>query len=167
MFSILPWSAKRLPVRRENDQAIYSLRHEVNRLFEDFLRTPWEGASLMMPGDETLGAVPMRIDMSETDKELVLKAELPGLTDKDVEVSVNHEMLTIRGEKKQEKEEQNESGWYRIERQYGSFSRSIPLPYEVDVDKIEALFKNGVLTIKMPKLAGSQKSGKTISVKSI
>lgn len=166
MFSILPWSAKRLPVRREDDQAIHSLRHEVNRLFEDFLWAPWEGSSPMMTDDEMFGAVPTRIDMSETDKELVIRAELPGLADRDIEVSVNQEMLTIRGEEKQEKE-QNEKGWYRMERQYGSFSRSIPLPYEIDVNKIEALFKNGVLTIKMPKLAIDQKSGKTISVKSI
>jgi HSP20 family protein len=169
MLSILPWSAKRLPVRREDDHAVHTLHHEVNRLFEDFLRTPWEGlgsTSMMVGGDEVFGAVSPRIDMSESDKELVVKAELPGLMDKDIEVYVNHETLTIRGEKKQEKEE-NEKGWYRMERQYGSFSRSIPLPYEVDTDRIEALLKNGVLTVKMPKLPVSQKSGKTVSVKNI
>ncbi|MBX9692306.1 MAG: Hsp20/alpha crystallin family protein [Cyanobacteria bacterium] len=104
--------------------------------------------------------------MSETDKELLIKVELPGMTEKDLDISITGDLLTISGEKKQEKEE-TEKGWYRMERQYGSFSRSIPLPYEIDRDKAEALYKHGVLTVKLPKSAAQQKSAKSIAVKSV
>ena len=169
MFNLKPWSAKRLPIHREEEHPIYSLQREMNRVFDDFFRAPaWEGFGEFseLATERFMGDVSPRIDMSETDKELVLKAELPGMTEKDVDISITRDMLTISGEKKQEKE-QTEKGWYRMERHYGSFTRSIPLPYEIESDKAEALYKNGVLTIRLPKSAVQQKATRTIPIKPV
>lgn len=170
MFNLIPWTSKRVPIHREEQHPVYSLQRDMNRLFDDFFRGQgqlWEGfGEFPSLGREHFwsDATP-RIDMSETDKELLIKVDLPGMTEKDVDISLNHDVLTISGEKKQEKE-QNEKGWYRMERQYGSFSRSIPLPYEIETDKAEALYKNGVLTVKLPKSVTQMKSSKSIPVKS-
>lgn len=167
MFNLAPWS-KRLPIRREEEHPVYSLQREMNRLFDDFFRTPtWErfGEFPALATEQFWGDVTPRVDMTETDKELLVKVELPGMTEKDIDISISRDVLTISGEKKQEKE-QNEKGWYRMERQYGSFSRSIPLPYEIESDKVEALYKNGILSIKLPKSAMQQKATKSITVKS-
>lgn len=167
MFNLTPWSVKRLPVRREEEHPVYSLQREMNNLFEDFFRTPLGerfGETPSHVREEILGDVTPRVDMSETDKELFVKVELPGMSEKDVDISVSRDVLTISGEKKQEKE-QTEKGWYRMERQYGSFSRSIPLPYEIESERAEAQYKNGVLSIKLPKTAVQQKATKSIPVK--
>lgn len=164
-----PWTAKKhLPVRREEEHPVYSLQREMNKVFDDFFGArSWEGFGEFpaLATEHFMGDVTPRIDMSETDKELLLKVELPGMSEKDVEISINRDLLTISGEKKQENEH-TEKGWYRMERQYGSFSRSIPLPYEVESDKVEAVYKNGVISIKLPKSAVQQKATKSIPVKS-
>jgi HSP20 family protein len=169
MFNLTPWTAKRLPMRREEEHPAYSLQREMNRIFDDFFRAPsWErfGEFPSFPSEQSFGDVTPHIDMSETDKELLVKVELPGMTEKDIDISIARDLLTISGEKKQEKE-QTEKGWYRMERHYGSFSRSIPLPYEIESDKAEAIYKNGVLSIKLPKSVMQQKAAKSITVKSI
>lgn len=170
MFNLTPWTSKRLPIRREEEHPVYSLQREMNRFFDEFFRgsgNVWERFGEFPPlygEQQSITEITPHIDMSETDKELVVKVDLPGMTDKDVDISINRDLLTITGEKKQEKE-QNEKGWYRMERQYGSFSRSIPLPYEIEADKAEALYKNGVLTVKLPKSAVQQRAVKNITVK--
>ncbi len=169
MFNVTPWTAKRLAIRHEEQHPIYSLQREMNRVFEDFFRAPsFEhfGDVPAFANEQFVGDVTPRIDMSETDKEILVKVELPGMTEKDVDISINRDVLTISGEKKQEKEH-SEKGWYRMERQYGSFSRSIPLPYEIESDKVEAIYKNGVLSIKLPKSAVQQRATKSISVKTV
>jgi HSP20 family protein len=90
------------------------------------------------------------VDVIEDDDKVVVKAELPGLTDKDVDISVVDNTLTIKGEKKQE-EEKKEKGYHRLERSYGMFQRSIMLPASVTSEKAKASFKNGVLEIELPK----------------
>jgi HSP20 family protein len=169
MLNLTPWRAKRLPVHREEEQhPIYSLQREMNRVFDDFFRTPMFepfGDFTIPTTEQFVGELTPRVDMSETDKEIVVKTELPGMTEKDVDVSIARDSLTISGEKKQEKE-QNEKGWYRMERQYGSFTRTIPLPCEIESEKAEALFKNGVLTVKLPKSTAPQRGSKSITVKS-
>lgn len=167
MFNLTPWAGRRQPVRREEEHSVYSLQREMNRLFDEFFRAPmWErfGEFPAASTEHFWGDVTPRIDMSETDKELLVKVELPGMTEKDVDISISGDMLTISGEKKQEKE-QNEKGWYRMERQYGSFYRTIPLPYEIESDRAEALYKNGVLSIKLPKTAARASATKSIAVK--
>jgi len=91
-----------------------------------------------------------RIDVKETDKSFVIEAELPGLNKDDFKLSIENNILTLEGEKKHEHEDQND-GYYRSERSYGKFSRSFRLTEEVDSSKVNAEYKNGILTIDVPK----------------
>jgi HSP20 family protein len=104
------------------------------------------------------------IDVKETDKDMIITAELPGINEKDVEVLLEDGALTIKGEKKEEREEKGEN-FYHCERVYGSFDRSIPLHEGLDTTKVDARFKNGVLTIDIPKTADSQSvKGRKVSI---
>ena len=105
------------------------------------------------------------IDMSEDEKAYKISAELPGLDAKDVDVSVSGNMLVLKGEKRQEKEEKDKN-YYFSERAYGSFQRTFELPASVDRDKVAADFSKGVLTITLPKTPEAQKPQKKIEVKS-
>lgn len=118
------------------------LRREMDDLWSRFFGAPSETVrtSIWMPS----------IDISETDGEIHVKAELPGLETKDIDVNVSGDLLTIRGEKKEETETEEES-YHARERYYGSFQRSIRLPSEVKSENAEASFKNGVLNLKLPK----------------
>jgi HSP20 family protein len=120
------------------------LRREIDRLWEDFFgpsRRAFEPlAEAWMPA----------IDVSESEDTVTVKAEIPGMEAKDIEISMVGDTLTIKGEKKAEKEEKGES-YHLVERSYGSFIRSIRMPAPVDPDKIEANYKNGVLTVTCPK----------------
>jgi HSP20 family protein len=89
-------------------------------------------------------------DVSETEKELIIKAEVPGIDKKDININLSDGLLTIKGEKKHEKEEESEN-YHRVERRYGTFSRTVRLPFEVEVDKVDATYKDGVLKITVPK----------------
>jgi HSP20 family protein len=121
------------------------LRRDMDRVFEDFWRDfGWGQAA--QPGM----AVSPRIDISETDTELRIEVELPGINEKDVEVVLGHGRLTIKGEKKQQKEEQKKD-YHMVERSYGSFARSIGLPFEADPNQVAAAFVRGVLTVTVPK----------------
>jgi HSP20 family protein len=102
--------------------------------------------------------------VTDDEKAFRVAVELPGMTDKDVSVTVKDRLLTISGEKTEEKEKKDKDV-YRRERAYGSFRRTIELPGDVDTGKIEAAFKNGVLTIDLPKTKEAQESVKKISVK--
>lgn len=105
------------------------------------------------------------VDVTETDKAFEIAAELPGMEEKNIEVSVSDGVLTIKGEKQEDKEEKKKD-YYLSERTYGSFQRSFEVPKGVDLDKIEASFKKGVLTVTLPKTAEAQKAEKKIAVKS-
>lgn len=94
-------------------------------------------------------------DVSETDEHIIVKADLPGVDVKDIDISIVGNVLTVKGEKKQEKEEKGES-YHRIERSYGSFSRSISLPAEVNPEAVEAVYKDGVLKLTIPKAEKSK-----------
>lgn len=102
------------------------------------------------------------LDVSETKNEIVVKAEVPGMDPKDIDVSISDGVLSIRGERRQEKEEKEED-YHLVERSYGSFARSIALPKEVKHDKISASYKNGVLKIVLPKSEEAKK--KEIKIK--
>jgi len=120
-----------------------TLRREMDRLFERFFGEP---IGLERP----TGMWTPQTDVTETKDSVSIKAELPGLEAKDVEVSVSGDMLIIKGEKKQEKEEKDEHR-HLVERTHGAFSRMVRLPAPVAADKIKATFKNGVLTVTLPK----------------
>jgi HSP20 family protein len=105
------------------------------------------------------------VDVAEREKDYEITAELPGMDEKDIEVSLSDDVLTIKGEKKEEKEERQKD-YHVSERRYGSFQRSLRVPDGVDANKIEAKFKNGVLTLILPKSPEAQKKKKKIEVKS-
>lgn len=110
------------------------------------------------------GAFLPKVNVSEGDKEIKVTAELPGLTEKDVDVSVSRGRLTLKGEKKTEKEDQGKNFHY-LERLSGSFYREIPLPEHTDTDKAQAVFKNGVLTVTLQKLPGVTEERKKNPIK--
>jgi len=126
-------------------------RRQMDRLFEAF----FSGWPLAGRGE---GAFAPRLDVAETEKEVVVTAELPGLTEKDVEVTVADGRLIISGEKRSEREEKDGS-YQLLERSYGTFSRVVELPGAVQEDKAAATFKNGVLSVRVPK-SGESKARK-------
>ena len=147
-----------------------NLRREVDRLFEDFttspFRLPFRRPSFDIEpfwSPESWVAVPA-IDFVERDNGYEVHADLPGMDEKDIEVKVAGGVLTIKGEKHEEKEEKKPDFHLR-ERRSGSFERALRVPEGVDADKIEASFKKGVLAITLPKTAEAQKPVKTIEVK--
>ena len=133
------------------------MRREMDRLWDSFL----EGKRVRRYGEA--GEWLASIDVSETENDLIIRAELPGIDPKDIDISLNNGYLTIKGEKKQEKEEKDEN-YHLVERSYGSFSRSVQLPGEVQSEKIKASFKNGVLIVKIPKSKESKKKEIRIEV---
>jgi HSP20 family protein len=135
-------------IRWEPVRELNSLQHEVNRLFSAFFDTPGVGA-----GDGESGAIARwlpAMDLIETDNEFVLRADLPGLSEDDVKVELEDNVLTISGERKAEHEEREE-GFYRLERAHGKFQRSLTLPEGVDSDNVTATFDRGVLEVRIPK----------------
>jgi HSP20 family protein len=147
--NILPYKKESdLPVKREETGSFGLLRREIDRLFEDFTR------GVTFEPFRTIGKRTRRfsptVDVSETDKNVTVKIELPGMDDKDVKLSVMDGHLMIRGEKTEEKEEKKK-GYYRTERTFGEFRRVIPVPTGVDTKKLSTVFKKGLLSITLPK----------------
>ena len=127
-----------------------ALHREMNRLFDDALR-----GGLAPSGGQggSGGGTPMlapHMDVTETEREIRLQAELPGVAENDIEVSLNDDVLTIRAEKRQERREERQ-GVHINERAYGTFQRAIRLPFQVNPDQVQATFENGVLSVTLPK----------------
>jgi len=145
-----------------------SLRDQIDRLMEEFDRGLFPSRWLEMPPfsrltSEIRGLVPA-VDVIDEEKAYRVTAELPGLTDKDIEVTKDGDLLTIRGEKKEEREEK-EKGYFLSERHFGSVERSLRLPEGIDDSKIEAKFENGVLTVILPKTPEAVSKPKKIAIK--
>lgn len=153
-----------MQARREWELPFTSLQREMNRLFDNFFGglSPSSWAPLGRGGAESFTP---HIDVSETDKEIKVSAELPGMDENDIDVSLTKDTLTIRGEKKEEREDKGKD-YYRMERSYGSFSRNIPLPVEVNTDKVEATFKKGILYVTLPKTMSAIEKTKKVPIKS-
>jgi HSP20 family protein len=147
MRELVPWT-RRGEVTR--------LRNEVDHLFDRFF--DWRPFGGLLEG----GAWNPALDISETPNQVVVKAELPGMDPKEIDISLRDNVLTLKGERKQEKEEKEEN-YHRVERSYGSFMRSFRLPAEVATDKVNATYKDGVLTVKLHKTAKS--AAKKIEIK--
>lgn len=140
------------------DTPFRALRKRIDNMFEDFDNGFFDRDS----------AFALRSNVSETEDEICVTAELPGLTDKDVEVSIAGDHITIKGEKKSEKEEKKEEKgreFHRVERMSGSFHRSMRLPFEIDPDKVDATVKDGVLTVTVAKPAEVAAKTRKIDVK--
>ncbi len=117
-----------------------SLQKEMNRVFDNF----FDRDEPFRPGNYPL------MDVAETNESIIVKAELPGIDPKGVDISITDDNLTIKGEKHEEKEEK-EKHFHRVERSYGSFSRTINLPKSVNINKVKAEYQNGILEINLPK----------------
>ena len=162
---------KTAPAAANAPDAWRSLRTEMDRLFDRFaggwgmpsLRRMFETEPALRYESSFTMPSPA-VDISEDDGNYKVTAELPGMNEKEIEVVVSGDMLTLKGEKRQEKE-QKEKNFYLSERSYGSFQRSFYVPEGVDRDKIAADFSKGVLTITMPKTAKAVEQQKTIEVK--
>jgi HSP20 family protein len=131
------------------------MKKEIDRLFDRV----WEGDFPQLPA---MGNSAPALDISETKDAVVVKAEVPGMEAKDIQLSLHEQILTLKGEKKQEKEEKDEH-YYRVERSYGAFARTVRLPATVDGSKVTAAFKNGLLTVTLPKAPAAK--GTTIPIK--
>lgn len=144
MRALTPWTG------------VANLRQEMDRMLERMFDRKWDDFP-------AIGDWAPSMDLSETKDSLVAKIEVPGMDQRDIQVSLQENRLTIKGEKKQEKEDKDEQ-YHRVERSYGAFTRSVLLPVSVDASKVTATFKNGLLTVTMPKSQAAK--GTTIPIKS-
>jgi len=158
--SLIPWKREdqSLVRRSHDDDPFLQMRRRMNGVFDEILGRSssdlWNGANdIFAP----------QIELSENGNEVRINAELPGLDEKDVEVTLSGDLLTIKGEKKHEHEEEK-GDYYRTERSYGYFQRSVQLPRGVDADKASAKFKKGVLKVSIPKRAEAQSNRRRIEV---
>lgn len=159
---LVPWNRGRGLTRAREGDPFSALRRDMDRLFDDFWRgEPFRGFNV--PSPAFAGGWPT-LDVSETDKDYKITAELPGLEEKDVKLTLRDNVLVLSGEKRSEKEENGENR-HVSERFYGSFQRAIPFDAEVDPDKVVASFKNGVLTVTAPKNPAAQDRTKRIEIK--
>ena len=155
---LIPWSRNQeLAPTRDNFDPFLTLHREMNRLFDDVFRG-FGGAGLSPLMEGRYGWP--KVELNETDKTLTVSAELPGLDEKDVQVEIANGVLTLRGEKKAER---SGEGRTFTERTYGAFERQIPLE-GVEEDKAEASFRNGVLTVSLPKSEKAREGVKRIAI---
>jgi HSP20 family protein len=155
------WGKRETPVRRETTNPLGALQSNIDRAFEDF----WRAFDLPISstGRDGFPGVTLPVDVRETDRAVEVTAELPGMDEKDVEVSVAEGVLTIRGKKESERASE-EKGYFLRERTFGSVERVVPLPDGLDPDSAKATFKNGVLAITIPKTSEAQAAMKRIPV---
>jgi len=144
--------------------ALSEFQREMNRMFDDYFRDfdlePFAGM------EERLSRFAPSIDVSETPKKIKVTAELPGMEEKDISVTVEDDYLIISGERKEEEEKEDDERYYHREMTYGAFKRIIPFNAAIDTDKAEAKFKKGVLKITLPKIPGSESDkGRKIEIK--
>jgi len=156
MADLIPWKKPNgnLAVRPPDPEPFVRMRQEIDQMFNGMLGD-WTGASSIF--QRGAGSFVPTVDVNDTEKEIRVTAELPGLEEKEVEVSLLEGALWIKGEKRQEHEEEK-GNLYTCEREYGAFQRMIQLPAEVDADKIKATFKKGVLKVTLPKTSMRSRS---------
>jgi HSP20 family protein len=162
---------KAAPSELRPRRPLESLRQEIDRLFDDFgigtWRSPFRSSFFDMDpfrrAKAAFSGMPA-VDVTETEKGYKVVAELPGMDEKNIEVKIANGMLTIKGEKQEDKEEEKQD-YYVRERSFGSFERTFQVPDGVDLDQVDASFKKGVLTVMLPKTAEAQKAEMKITVK--
>jgi HSP20 family protein len=161
--SLLPtiWRRTDVPLRRVEISPFFTFSRELDEVLDSFVRG-YDVAPVDV--ERTFGAFTPSVDILEDEKEVHVKAELPGLEEKDVEVNLTDGRLTIRGEKKEETEDKGKDYWHK-ESRYGSFTRVITLPEGIDAEKVDAHFKNGVLDITLPRLEEAKEKVKKIEIK--
>ncbi|VVO18881.1 Hsp20/alpha crystallin family protein [Pseudomonas fluorescens] len=175
-------SVKKMPISSEEKtsrqpgtldprRTFEKLRQQVDHLFEDFGRgsalSPFSRSAFDLEPfwrRELIGHGIPAVDIAEKEKSYEISAELPGLDEKNIEIKLSDSSLIIRGEKKEDREE-NRKGYHLSERRYGSFERVFNLPKGVDADRIEAHFSKGVLTVSLPKKPEAMKAEKIVQIK--
>ena len=158
-LNLTPWrKGRRSPATSAS--LFDNLHDEVDRLFEEFAgNSIWPRQSTRLLDRDIAPAV----DVSETEKFVEVSADLPGIDEKDVDVTLSDNVLTIRAKRESEVEDKKKD-FHRIERTYGSYFRQIPMPCEVQEDDVQASFKKGVLTVMLPKAPEARSSQKKIEV---
>lgn len=151
MFDLMPW-------KKRESKDIIRFRSELDKLFDRFFDMDFPAARELLEKSDWFPS----IDVSEGEKEITVKAEIPGVDVKDIDIAIDGKRLMIKGEKKQEKEEKNDN-YHRMERSYGVFNRNVELPAEVSAEDVDASYKKGILKIVMKKTKTSET--KKISVK--
>jgi len=142
-----------------------SVMDDMDRLFDNFRRN-WEGAFMLPQSFSTELVRQPLIDLADNGKEYVVKAEVPGLNKDDLKIEITNDSIEISGETKSEEgEEDKKRGYIRKERRYASFYRSLPLPESIVTDKADAELKDGILTVKLPKAAPTERKAKKVPVK--
>lgn len=161
-MSLIPWRTKRVDTESRDPAAastIERFRHEMDRLFDNFLQEGKSGFDRLLSPITGWGPA---VDVSESEQEITVRAELPGVDPKDLDIQVTADSLRISGEKKDEFEE-SRKGYYQVERKFGSFHRMVKLPTEIDPDKVDAEYRNGILTIRLSKTEGA--SARRVAIK--
>jgi len=141
-MSLVRWNPTRELATWPSD--LFGIQREMNKMFNNFFRGD------IQDEDSAIMAWTPAVDIAEHDDEYLVKVELPGVNKEDVKITIESNVLTIRGEKKQEKETKKEN-YHRVERNYGSFQRSFTLPSTVKSEKIDASYKDGILSVSLPK----------------
>jgi HSP20 family protein len=154
MRSLIPWR-RREPAALAT-RSVDDLHREFDDFFNDFFGSGW-----LTPRTDADSLFAPAFDISETDEDLLVKADLPGIDPTDVSVNLSGNVLTVKGERNREREEKSESV-HRIERSFGSFSRSLTLPFDVDEENVKATYEKGVLTLQLPRAESAKK--KTIKI---
>lgn len=163
MFNIIPWNhSSNLSAKRETTPISY-LQNEVNRLFEDFF-SDFQSPSILSSAEANGKSLAPAVDIVENDKSFKVEVELPGMDQDDVEVTINDNYLTIKGEKQTSKENKDEN-YIRRERYYGSYQRTIALPETVNADKAKATFNKCILCIDVPKKEEAIKPSRNVDIK--
>lgn len=146
-MDLIPWRNKNRTPMTALERPLSSFRAEIDNLFDRFFREPWGGSGLLSGA----GMFP-QLDMAESDNDVTIRAEVPGVRPEDVQIEVTGNLLKLSGEKSEQKEEKGRD-YLCSERQFGAFSRIVQLPTSVDPNKVDATYKDGVLTVKMTKHA--------------
>lgn len=164
---LLPWKKSKeteVPVRRSD--ALSDLHSQMNDLFDSFFDDYDNASWLPKRMSENFSYLSPKFDVSETDDALEISAELPGMEADDIDVSIDGDYLTIKGEKKEEHEDKKKN-FHVTERRYGSFSRTLNIPAaNLDLEKVESKFKKGVLNLKLPKTSDAKSKRRKIKVSS-
>ncbi|RMG02596.1 MAG: Hsp20/alpha crystallin family protein [Planctomycetota bacterium] len=162
-MGLIPWKGKREPVRVD-ENPFEQIRAEMDRIFESFFEGPSRISWPELPAVWGGGAFQPALDVAETDREVVVRAELPGLESDDFEIDIAGNRVVITGEKRESHELHDAEHCYS-ECRYGRFERAVSLPEGVDTDRAEAEFANGVLTLRIPKLKSVQARKIKVKVK--
>ncbi len=164
LFELTPWrKTGEQPARESVDDWLMPLRLQVGRVFDDFLGTDVPQRVTL----RSMGSFSPDMDVAESDSRIEVTAELPGMTEKEIEVTLTDGVLTIGGEKKSEsREEDKDRMHYRLERDYGAFRRSFRLPPDIDPKDVSASFDHGVLKVSVGKTKAAKSATRRIEVKS-